>query len=101
MKRIDLKDPRLIGAAAIAALIVDRVAAWMTGSEGWAGGLGSGVALLAFGIGHCDGVDGPVVSLARRALDDGNVNLVLPWVREQDEAEIREAFRHAGSVRKL
>jgi hypothetical protein len=29
------------------------------------------------------------------------VNLVLPWVREQDEAEIREAFTHALAVRKL
>jgi hypothetical protein len=73
----------------------------MTGSEGGIGQLGGGVALLAFGLGHCDGVDGPVVTLARRALDAGNVNLVLPWVREQDEAEIREAFTHALAVRKL
>ena len=29
------------------------------------------------------------------------MNLVLPWVREQDEAEVREAFAHALAVRKL
>jgi hypothetical protein len=46
-------------------------------------------------------MDGPVVTLARRALDTGNVNLVLPWVRAQDEAQIREAFAHALAVRQL
>lgn len=101
MKTIRMKDPRLLTAAVIAGLIAaDRVAAWLTGSEGWLPALGGG-ALLAFGLGHCDGVDGPVVTLARRALEAGNVNLVLPWVREQDEAEIREAFTHALAVRKL
>lgn len=61
---------------------------------------GAGVA-LAWGIGHCDGLDGPVVTLARRALEAGNVNLVLPWVRVDDEGEIRHAFDHALAVRKL
>lgn len=36
-----------------------------------------------------------VATSARRALDSGNVNLVLPWVREQDEAQVREAERAA------
>jgi hypothetical protein len=102
MKRIATKDWRLLTAAALIGLLaLERAAAWMTGSEGGIGQLGGGVALLAFGLGHCDGVDGPVVTLARRALEAGNVNLVLPWVREQDEAEIREAFTHALAVRKL
>jgi hypothetical protein len=101
MKPIALKDPRLLAAAVIALAALEHAAAWMTGSEGWLGGLGGGLGLLVFGLGHCDGVDGPVVTLARRALEAGNVNLVLPWVREQDEAEIREAFAHALAVRKL
>jgi Family of unknown function (DUF6448) len=50
---------------------------------------------------HCDGVDGPVVTLAAKALDAGNVNLVLPWVRAADEAAIRSAFQHTLAVRKL
>ena len=58
-------------------------------------------ALLVFALGHCDTLDGPVVSLARRALESGNVNLVLPWVRDSDETEIRKAFAHALAVRKL
>lgn len=50
---------------------------------------------------HCDGLDGPVVTLARKALDTGNVNLVLPWVPKDGEPEIRRAFDHTLSVRKL
>ena len=102
MRSVNLKDRRMLPAAALVALVaLDRLAAWLTGSDGWLPALGGGTALLAFGIGHCDGLDGPVVTLARRALEAGNVNLVLPRVREQDEAEIREAFTHALAVRKL
>jgi hypothetical protein len=46
-------------------------------------------------------MDGPVVTLARKALEAGNVNLVLPWVRKDDEPEIRHAFEHALAVRSL
>lgn len=49
---------------------------------------------------HCDTLDGPVVSAARQALDTGNVNLVLVWVQQTDEAEIRDAFQKARAVRK-
>ncbi|HXD42822.1 MAG TPA: DUF6448 family protein [Ramlibacter sp.] len=49
---------------------------------------------------HCDTLDGPVVSQARKALDSGNVNLVLGWVQKKDEAEIRNAFQKAVAVRK-
>lgn len=57
--------------------------------------------LLAWAIGHCDTLDGPVVTLARKALETENVNHVLPWVRPGDESEIRSAFQHAVAVRKL
>ena len=57
--------------------------------------------VFVWAFGHCDGLDGPVVTLARKALDSGNVNLVLPWVRDEDEAEIRHSFEHAVAVRKL
>lgn len=49
---------------------------------------------------HCDTLDGPVVSAARRALDTGNINLVLVWVQKNDEAELRHAFQRARNVRK-
>jgi len=54
---------------------------------------------LAFA--HCDGLDGPVVTAARKALETGNVNLVLLWVQKADEAEIKAAFEKTLAVRKL
>jgi hypothetical protein len=68
------------------------------------------VAVILFTIGlffpkqvlaHCDGLDGPVVKAAERALDAANVNLVLIWVQKTDEGEIRKAFQKALAVRKL
>ena len=50
---------------------------------------------------HCDGMDGPVVKAVQSALAKGDVNLVLIWVRKDDEAEIRRAFDRAVDVRKL
>lgn len=51
-------------------------------------------------LAHCDTLDGPVVAAARKALDTGNVNLVLLWVQKKDEAEIRNQFQKAVAVRK-
>jgi len=53
------------------------------------------------GFAHCDGMDGPVVSAAREALETGNVNLVLIWVQKKDEPEIKKAFQKTLAVRKL
>ena len=50
---------------------------------------------------HCDGMDGPVVKAAQRALAKGDVNLVLSWVQANDEAEIRKVFAKTLAVRKL
>ncbi|MEN6603063.1 MAG: DUF6448 family protein [Bryobacteraceae bacterium] len=50
---------------------------------------------------HCDGIDGPVVAAARQALDTGNINLVLPWVQQRDEAEVGKAFSSTRAVRRL
>ncbi len=50
---------------------------------------------------HCDGMDGPVVKDAQRALAKGDVNLVLIWVPANDEVEIRKVFAKTMAVRKL
>jgi Family of unknown function (DUF6448) len=50
---------------------------------------------------HCDGLDGPVVKAAQKALAEDNVNLVLIWVQKDDEAEIKRAFEKTVAVRKL
>ena len=63
----------------------------------------SGCALLAPGpaLAHCDGLDGPVVTVARQALEKGDVSMVLIWVQKADEAAIRKAFEQTLTVRKL
>lgn len=48
---------------------------------------------------HCDTMNGPVVLDARAALDNGDVTPVLKWVPDDDEAEVREAFRRTLDVR--
>ena len=50
---------------------------------------------------HCDGMDGPVITAAKKALETGDVNLVLIWVSKKDETEIRNASQKTLSVRKL
>jgi hypothetical protein len=50
---------------------------------------------------HYDTMNGPVVTAAKKALETGNVNLVLIWVQKKDEAEITKAFQKTLAVRKL
>jgi hypothetical protein len=50
---------------------------------------------------HCDSLDGPVVSAARSALAAGEIDLVLPYVPEEAEPEIRDVFRRVIPVRGL
>ena len=57
--------------------------------------------LSTLALAHCDGMDGPVVRAAQEALAKGDVNLVLIWVRKNDEAEIRRAFDRTMTVRKF
>lgn len=52
-------------------------------------------------LAHCDGMDGPVVKAAQKALKTGNVNLILIWVQKKDESEMRTAFHNTLAVRKL
>lgn len=48
---------------------------------------------------HCDAVDGPVAKAAYKALETGNVNLVLPFAPASAEAEITAVFEQAVNVR--
>lgn len=63
--------------------------------------LGITLALADPAMAHCDGVDGPVVVAAQKALASGDVNLVLIWVQKEDEPEIRQAFERTLAVRNL
>jgi hypothetical protein len=64
-------------------------------------GLGFFALTPARALAHCDGLDGPVVKAAQRALETRNPALVLIWVQEQDEPEIRKAFEQTLAVRAL
>lgn len=48
---------------------------------------------------HCDSLDGPVVRAARTALEQEDVDLVLPYVHAPGEAEVRDAFDLAVKAR--
>lgn len=50
---------------------------------------------------HCDSLDGPVVTAARRALEARDVGLVLPFVHADGEAEVRATFDQVLPVRDL
>jgi hypothetical protein len=41
---------------------------------------------------HCDSMDGPVVTAARRALAEGDLAIVLPYVPAEAEPEVATAF---------
>jgi hypothetical protein len=61
--------------------------------------------ILFFGpsgvLAHCDTMDGPVILDAKKALETGNVDLVLSWVQKENEPEIKKAFEKTLRVRKL
>jgi hypothetical protein len=48
---------------------------------------------------HCDTLDGPVVTAAKKALDLKKVNLILPWVPKKAEKELKKAFEKTLTVR--
>ena len=41
---------------------------------------------------HCDTLDGPVVKMAKKALETGNVKFILPYVPKESEGEVIAAF---------
>jgi hypothetical protein len=52
-------------------------------------------------LAHCDTMDGPVVRDARSAIASRDVTLVLKWVHQDGEQEVREAFSRTLAVRAL
>lgn len=57
---------------------------------------------------HCDRVNGPVATDARKALETGNLNYALIWIGEAQETELKsvfdqslEVYKQGGSSQKL
>lgn len=74
--------------------------------------IGMAVVLVAVGIGvaflsaspaeaHCDSEKGPVATAAHEALLKNDVNLILPYVQADAEAELTAAFKETMAVRKM
>jgi len=72
-----------------------KVLAWLTLSFGLT------VVTPTRVLAHCDGLDGPAVKAAQRALDTRNPAFALIWVQAKDEPEIRTAFERTLAVRAL
>src|SRR5574340_1408619 len=49
---------------------------------------------------HCDTLDGPVVTAAKKALEAGDVKIILPFVPKDGEPEIIRAYDKVIKVRK-
>ncbi len=64
-------------------------------------GLAACMSVSASSPAHCDTTRGPVVTAARSALEARDPNLVLHWVRAEDEGGVRSAFQQALAVRAL
>ena len=65
------------------------------------GALGLVAATPAPALAHCDGLDGPVVKAAQRALETRNPAYALIWVQETDERETQAVFEQTLAVRDL
>ena len=50
---------------------------------------------------HCDSLDGPVVTAARNALEAHDIDLVLPFVPVNAEAETRAMFARVQPLRRM
>ncbi len=50
---------------------------------------------------HCDTLDGPVVSDAREAIEENNINYILKWVSPESEQELSQVFELTMKVRGL
>lgn len=48
---------------------------------------------------HCDTKSGPVITAAKEALNTSNINLVLVWIKPQDETAIKQSFQRTLDIR--
>ncbi len=63
----------------------------------WINKMAAGLFILLFSIpitvsAHCDSYDGPVIKDALKALREDRVALVLKWIDEESEAEVKSLF---------
>lgn len=57
----------------------------------------AGMTISTTAFAHCDGMDGPVITEAKSALQAHDVTPLLKWVPENREDTVRKAFDEAIS----
>ena len=50
---------------------------------------------------HCDTMEGPLITDAKKAISQNNVNIILKWVPAASEGDIKSAFSQTMKVRVL
>lgn len=50
---------------------------------------------------HCDSMEGPVIKASKKALDTGNLNYVLVWIKGENEEVIKTLFNKVNNDRSL
>lgn len=50
---------------------------------------------------HCDAWDGPIISEAQKAFQQGDITPVLKWIPAEHELELKQVFNQATEVAKL
>jgi len=72
----------------------------------WAIGVASVSVILVAGMflagnvfAHCDTTSGPIIPETKAALEKGDVTPILKWIKKDNEAEIKAAFKKAVAVR--
>lgn len=50
---------------------------------------------------HCDSMEGPVVKASQKALETGNLNYVLVWIKPENETQVTNLFQKVKDVRSL
>jgi len=48
---------------------------------------------------HCDTMQGPVISDAKKAIEENNINYILKWVTPENEAELTAIYEETMEVR--
>jgi hypothetical protein len=48
---------------------------------------------------HCDSEDGPIISLIRESLENGEITPLLKWLAPEDELEVKQLFEKVRSLR--
>ncbi len=50
---------------------------------------------------HCDSMEAPVVKASQKALETGNLNYALVWIKPEYEPQVRTLFEKVKEVRSL